>query len=397
MDSIKRFGFSNSDGVSVLSLGSFSEELELKLRHGFYEQVQQTIQLKKLRFDQDTAFLKIALERDRTQHLAEVQVTAPGVPEIVYQSKKYSVSDFEFMENGKLLLLLYPKRLEKGGLLAISETGKLSSTFEVREKPKELVCDFRGNAHVVCEKGVYGIHLLKEKIGVSTIEKSYFMKYVFPIIDTSDSKYYFSNFNKDYPAFDYLIYDQLDSSYQRIIEIKDDLMMELYRSEYKWVDVRTKLWARNQEIQTGIDKEIWVGANYFTRSLYYKELYAPMFHRNDSIFVFDYYRDYLYSFDTLGAKQDSVAIFHHYQPKKSGWKRMLVQDKDDGKVYAYFEKDGICSIREVSLKTGKLGKIIRLKHRYVDNLAVYGGQIYYIYRPFESAQKKYLYRVTIPR
>ena len=60
-------------------------------------------------------------------------------------------------------------------------------------------------------------------------------------------------------------------------------MMELYTSEYKWMDVRTKLWAKNKEIETGIAAEVWVGANYFTQSLYYEEAYAPMFHRNDSI------------------------------------------------------------------------------------------------------------------
>lgn len=36
-------------------------------------------------------------------------------------------------------------------------------------------------------------------------------------------------------------------------------MMELYRSEFKYVDVRTKLWAMDKEHETGIDKEIWVG------------------------------------------------------------------------------------------------------------------------------------------
>jgi hypothetical protein len=124
------------------------------------------------------------------------------------------------------------------------------------------------------------------------------MKYIFPVVDTVQSKLFFSNFNPNYPAFDYLAFDQLDSTYSKIMEIKDDLMMELYRAEYKWVDVRTKLWAANKEIETGIDKEIWVGANYFTNTVYYKELYAPMFRRNDSIYVFDYYKDLLLSTQT---------------------------------------------------------------------------------------------------
>jgi hypothetical protein len=173
-------------------------------------------------------------------------------------------------------------------------------------------------------------------------------------------------------------------------------MMELYRSEYKWVDVRTKLWAKEQEMKTGIDKEIWVGANYFTQSIYYKELYAPMFKKNDSIFVFDYYKDKLFTFNLKGEKVDSVAIFHHYEPKKTGWRRNLIQDKETGKIYAFFEKDGFCSLRLINTKTGLYDSNIVFEHKYIDKIAVSDGMAYYIYRPFESAQKKFLYETKLP-
>ena len=41
-------------------------------------------------------------------------------------------------------------------------------------------------------------------------------------------------------------------------------MMEFYRAEYKYVDVRTKLWAHQKQIETGIDKENGDGATVFT-------------------------------------------------------------------------------------------------------------------------------------
>lgn len=331
----------------------------------------------------------------KIQELESVDAFAPGVPSILFQSEKLSVADFELLPNAEILLLLYPKTLKKGSELAVFNGKEILTRFIVPEKPLELIHDFRNNPHVVCENGVFGIHRAENKLGISTIEKSYFMKYIFPIVDTSFSKYYFSNFNKNYPAFDYKMYDQLDSSYSSIIEIKDDLMMELYRSEYKWVDVRAKLWAKNLELETGIDKEVWIGANYFTQSIYYKELYAPMFKKGDSIFVFDYYKDKLFTFDITGIKIDSVDIFHHYNPKKSGWKKNLIQDKETGEIFAYFEKDGTCSLKSIDLKTGKFDKTIQFQHKYIDKIAVFGNMVYYIYRPFESLQKKFLYQVKI--
>lgn len=370
-------------------------EIDVEVQHGYYMPVKRQYKLQEFtRFDSHTD-VEILLD-PKVRDLKTVTVAAPGIPQVVYQSKTYSVADFEILPQGEVLLLLYPKTLKKGSELAVLSGEEIVSKFELPDRPVELVRDFRHNPHVVCETGVFGIHRSGEGVGISTLDKDYFLKYVMPIVDTSYSKLYFSNFNKFYPAFDYKIYDQLDSTYSSILEIKDDLMMELYRSEYKWVDVRTKLWAWEKEQETGIDKEIWIGANYFTQSVYYKELYAPMFKKNDSIYVFDYYKDKLFTFNLKGEKIDSVGIYHHYEPKKTGWRRNLLQDNETGEIYAFCEKDGICSLRPVDLKTGYLGKNIVFEHRYIDKIAVSGGMAYYIYRPYESAQKKFLYRAKLP-
>lgn len=387
-------GKTGKNGEFTLELND-AYEIEVEIRHGYFLDKKEHYNLQNIPNSGQRARIDCFLD-PKPRHLEMVNVTAPGVPQVVYQSKTFSVADFELLPQGEVLLLLYPKTLKKGSELAVLSGEEIVSKFELPEKPVELIRDFRKNPHVVCETGVYGIHRSPTDVGISSLDRQYFMKYVLPIVDTSYSRFYFSNFNKHYPAFDYKIYDQLDSSYSDILEIRDELMMELYRSEYKWVDVRTKLWAREKEAETGIDKEIWVGANYFTQSLYYKELYAPMFRRNDSIFVFDYYKDKLFTFDLTGRKIDSIAIFHHYEPKKTGWKRNLVQDQESGEIYAFCEKDGICSLRRVNLKTGLLETNIVFEHRYIDKIAVSGGMAYYIYRPYESAQKKFLYRAKLP-
>ncbi|MES2799488.1 MAG: hypothetical protein V4638_05695 [Bacteroidota bacterium] len=324
--------------------------------------------------------------------LKEVVVKAPGVPDTVFGSRKLNVADFEVQENGDVLLLTYPKQLKKGSEMVLHNGYETISTFTIPGVAKELVSDFRHNTHVVCEDNVYAIYTNEKKIGIATIEKDYFFKYLAPIVDTNQTKMYFSNFNPDFPAFEYFSYDQLDSSYRKICNIKDYLMMELYRSEYKWVDIRTKLWAKRKEIETGVDKEIWVGANYFTQSLYYKELYAPLFHRNDTLFVFDYYKDLLFSYDKYGDVLDSIPIFHHYKPKKTGWKAELIQDKANGQIYALYDRAGYSFIGKIDTKTGEIGTLMKLSFRFVEKIQIQDNFVYYIYRPFESPQKKFLYK-----
>ncbi|MFZ9029137.1 MAG: hypothetical protein ACO2Z9_08995 [Crocinitomicaceae bacterium] len=388
------FGTTNSKGFFTKRI-AVPTAVNVKIAHSQFLSDEQTKKLT-TRYAGDTIVINFKLEFIKSQNVDSIVVYAPGSPQVVFSSPKLHVEDYELFKNGEILLLTYQKRLKKGSELKMFNGDKITSSFQVPDRALDLVHDFRGNAHVVCENNVYGIHQLDGRVGLSTLDKSYFMTYLAPILDTNASKIYFSNFNKDYPAFEYFSFDRMDSVYKKIMKIEDELMMELYRSEYKWMDVRTKLWAKNKEIQTGIDAEIWVGANYFTQSIYYKEVYAPLFHRDDTIYVFDYYKDLLFTFDKDGEVIDSLGIYHHYNPRATGWKREVVQDSKTGEVYAVFDRAGYTYVGRIDLKTGEIPEQVRLEHRYIQKVSVSGNHVYYVYRPFESIQKKYLYRERLP-
>jgi outer membrane protein assembly factor BamB len=124
-------------------------------------------------------------------------------------------------------------------------------------------------------------------------------------------------------------------------------------------------------------------------------LYAPLFHKNDTIYVFDYYKDKLFAFDANGNAIDSIPIYHHYQPKSTGWKKNLIQDQKTGTIYAHFELDGYSYIGKINLLTGLIENKVKLAYKYVDKIAIYNNEVYFIYRPFESLQNKYLYKQVI--
>lgn len=368
--------------------------LMITAKHYLYEDFVQGFKIKNLK---DTTKFEIVLTPSGIQSIKEVIIKAPGIPDTVYGSDRLSVADFEIQKNGKILLLTYPKQLKRGGEIVLFDGGKELTTFPILEdKPEKLLKDFRGNTHVICENGIYTLIVKSNELNISAIDKEYFFKYIAPIVDTNRTKLFLNNFNPIYPAFDYFTFDKIDSSYRKLMHIEDDLMMELYKSEYKWMDVRTKLWAKNKEIETGIEAEVWVGANYFTQSIYYEEAYAPLFQRNDSLFVFDYANDRIMIFSILGNLIGKVPIYHHYNPRKIGWKKNLIQDKVTGAIYALFELNGISYLGMIDVKTGNIGNKVRLNFKYVDKIRVHNNFVYYIYRPFESLQKKYLYREQLP-
>lgn len=388
---IQQYAFTNKQGIAHLTVPD-TTTISFHFDHVAYEVLNEPEA--KVYRSRDTITMRLKLKWIR--ELNEVVIRPPGFPDTVFQSERLSVQDFEFLPDGKMVLLTYPKNFNRGTELLIYDGSRVTSEIPMKEKPLELIRDYRGNPHVVTEKTVCGIANINNQVELSPIDRAYFMSYIAPIVDTSVTHYFFSNYSEVYPAFEYFTYNFVDSVYKKIANIEDEFMMELYRSEYKWVDIRTKIWAKEKEHETGIDAEIWVGATYFTQSIYYKELYAPMFQRNDSVFVFDHYKNWMYRYNGSGELMDSVPIYYHLKAKENGWKKQLIQDQVTGQVYIVYELAGKTMLQRFDCATGKLGEMIPLYFRYAENVTVRDNFVYYIYRPFESIQKKFLYEEKLP-
>ena len=154
----------------------------------------------------------------------------------------------------------------------------------------------------------------------------HFYDFIYRVIDTVGSYYLYSNFNELYPAIKFYGLNTQDSSHQLIKEVKDDFMMELYRAQYKYVSGRDKLWAFRKEQETGVDKEIWIGAAVFTNDILYKPVYAPLLVYYDTLLIFDHYKDLLFCYDSEFNLLNSIAISYHKKVKKQKWSQPLIQD-----------------------------------------------------------------------
>jgi hypothetical protein len=317
-------------------------------------------------------------------------------PKKVFGSPDYSVADFELYDTNKLVLLTYEKNQKKGSVLRlVDSTSKVLDRYYIDEETIELKKDYRGNLHLITKNNVYWILINDGVFSIYREDKTFFYQYLAPVLDTINDFIYYSNYSDLFPAFNYIEYNKTDSVYKTLIAVIDEPMMEQYRSEFKFVDVRTQLWAHRKELETGIDKEIWVGASVFTNTLYYEPLYAPLFVQNDSVYIFDHYKNKLFKYTTDKGTVDSLRITYHIQSKKSGWEQPLIQDKISGKIYAMFMRGGYTYLSLIDLNTGQITKTFKLFYKYVEKIQIINNEIFYIYRPFESVQKKYIYKEKI--
>lgn len=381
---------SNYAGNSQIAWSDPLQLLVVSTVHPMYEPL--TYRYQAIRNSTDTIFIKLILKPIKSQSMNQVVVKAPGIPDTVFNSTEFHVADFEVTNNGDYLLLVYPKRSGHKNAILWYDGTKVKDSISVNGIGINLIKDYRDKIHVICQEEVYHVSMDFDSLRLFTIPKNYFLDYILPIVDTTTSKLFFSNFNAYYPAFDYFSLDHVDSSYRKIIHIEDPLMMELYRSEYKWVDVRTRLWAKQKEIETGVDAQIWVGANYFTQSIYYKVPFAPLFKIRDSMYVLDFQSDLLSVYNEFGESERTIPLLFHYHKDRTGWKRIILKDQATQSLYAVFEKDGITYLGNIDLHTGVIRSKHRIYHKYVEKIRIHNGYAYYIYRPFESIQKRFLYK-----
>lgn len=342
----------------------------------------------------DTLYIDVTLN---FYTLPAVEVSA--APDTVFGSKELSVSDFEFHGEDHFIMLAYEKKLDKGSkLLYVNQYRDVLSSYTIPDLAKELYSDFAGRHYVICEKRVYEINVRDDILSLFPIEHDFFEKQIRPWVDTSESAAYFSNHVWYYPEFDYYAYNTGDSAFKKLHTVIDKPLMELYRAQYKYVDGRDKLEAYRAQRATGVDKEIWIAIwSGFPKSIYYHSLYAPMFVQNDTILIFDHYSNKLFRYNSSHEAIDSIDITYHNGPDKKQWEELLIKDSGNQLIYAVYLKEGRYFLKELNTGSGEIKSVHRLTYKYPERLKIKDGYAYYIYRPYESAQKKFLYREKIAR
>jgi hypothetical protein len=207
-----------------------------------------------------------------------------------------------------------------------------------------------------------------------------------------------SNADPTYPELDHLAFDPRRDSTRRICSVVDTFMMDLFRSEYKYMKGPDKVVAMNLAAQLGVDKETVAGyMSGFSHNIWYRPMYAPLFVVGDTMLVFDNVRGRMRKFTRSFKAMGEVPLPYHAKTEGRYWSGRLIQDRATEQVYALFRKYGTTWLRAIDPVSGALGAPFRLANSYPDRVQVHAGKVYYIWRPYGSLQKRTIYRETLKR
>lgn len=336
-----------------------------------------------------------ALKAQEIVNLNLVSVSSARVVDTVFGTWKFSVADYEFVGD-QLLLLTFKKDMTEASIVLTDATQKVLSTFELPDEAKKLYKDYLGYTNVICTDHIYRITIKENHIHLGALPFQDYQNFIMPCIDTIGKDIYFSNFQKDYPEFTYYAYNGTSKTLNPFKTVCDKDLLEGYNMEYYFLKPKERLYAKRIADQYNVDfHRVAANMRGLTSSLFYTPLYAPLFVINDTICVFDHYNDAILKYDKKQQLLDSVHIDYNHPKNWKEWKHELIIDKVSNKVYALYEKGGYFYLKNIDLKTGKIKSSFKLTNQYVEKIKIKNGYVYYIYRPFESLQEKFVYKELI--
>lgn len=340
-------------------------------------------------------------------------------PNLVWGSEVWNVGDFCWDENGDLIILTYEeeerwkrqehakKTLLKGsqllrldkrtsrGIHAVNDV-RLFQTIHIPGTALGFYDQFPGEILVECLEGFYLLHHDTLQWDLISLPDSVMKRNIKPVVDTIRRKnFIISDFESSYPAFDYFIHDK--DQWHSFYHIQDEKEMELFRSEYKYLGPKEKVEAYQFELDHGVDKEVVAAyMRGFQHSHYHQPLYAPLVVMGDTIWVFDHIHHQVHSFSSKGESTRVHKIQYHLQKGAGKWIGKIWKDGVTQRIYTAYKKSGSISIYEIFPSEERFEFCIQLTHAYIEKIKIRGGDIYYIYKPFESTKNRYLYKEKIP-
>lgn len=336
--------------------------------------------------------------------LPVTEIRAPQ-PEVVFERKDLHVGDYLVNDDGLWVLVYGTRRLLHRQALAgqtVWQDARLHlldtqfvehASTRLPSSACLLVRDHAMRPVVKAERGAWLIDHEAGTIGIGWIADSTYQQAVIPWTDSLPGLLIGNTWSYSYPSFDHVMHDGATREQRTICTVTDEHWMAIFRSGYKYMSGRNKVLAMDLALEQGTDPEIVAGFMVgWDQDIRYRPPYAPLFVVRDTLCVFDHHLERIRRFDRDLTPIDEVPITYQ---RDADWDHIVVQDRKTEIVYSKFSKGSRTWLRPLEPSTGALGAATPLTHPWPKDVQVHDGYAYYVFRPYESLQKRTLYREQI--
>jgi len=356
--------------------------------------------------------LNIQLTPEVTQ-LSGVTVITDKI-DTIYRDSKYSVMDYELLDDG-ILLLIFKYTLSRAELLFKAYDGTEKAKLQILPgRPLRLFRDCIGNVHLFTKTRSFQIFIEGKVIKLLPgVDKDVFMNIMGDCLFKAGGHLYFQKYGFQNLVSNYYSADTISKKWKLFRTISDrDKMAFLernggYNPEMDKMnlsaipgDLNGSMWRAYRDIEV---------QNRFNKMAYLSPVYAPLQRLGDSLCIFNHPDSVMEFYDLsdkllfttpikyhITKKQDPLRTFASAWAKKVKWDKKVIIDEPKRKLYTLFiRSNGQMELREISIETGETSLALKIPFPYVEKIKVRDGYVYFIYKGWPEQEKKKLFRQRI--
>ncbi|MBI5219508.1 MAG: carboxypeptidase-like regulatory domain-containing protein [Bacteroidia bacterium] len=358
--------YSDKNGKFKIFFNQFP--VEINFSHLAYEI--QTITFREIRKE-----IKVYMTVKNTE-LPPVTVSADKVINLVAK-KLLAVNDYEFMGKNILMLVYNYNYLKDKNpwLVLMNKDGDTLCSTPIGSDGK-FYKDCMGNLHLVTDREAYQVFYDSTRFHlIYPAPKEEFFKGLEPCIANIENYYYLKNYSFRNQVLTYYKANISDTSYEKMRVIADDAGMRMLVS-------RDRFFAMGTNPPTEADIR-------FEEMCFFDPVYAPMYKVDGQLVIFNFVDSKLEFYSETGTLEKDVRIDFH---KSLHWEEAMFIDEVCKRAYTLYVKDGISSLCEISLQTGKPGRQVKIpKFKFINKIKVCNNRVYFLYRKTTSDDLMALY------
>lgn len=293
----------------------------------------------------------------------------------IIEDKDLYVIDYELF--GDSIMLVAHKPGVESKLFIMNRFGDTITYKGLNETSEKLYTDCLDNIHLVTEKHAYqlfcdsaGIHLLY-KVSVDKFNET-----IFQCHEELNGKYFFSeSYVRDQIKVYYYKTDSSEAVKLNVIVDEQALRMLGDRQRFAAMGTYSEFDARFEEL------------------FIYDPIFAPIKKIGDAIYIFNFVDSKIEKYNEDGIIEIEIPISFH---KNRHWKEQLYIDEVKQKVYTVFRRNGISTLHQIDLNTGKIVRQIEIpQFPFVEKIQIRDDVLYFMYKNVSKNMRKMLYVMNL--
>lgn len=310
--------------------------------------------------------------------LPEVGVSAVRSAEVIYTTS-HSVVDYELQE-GLPLLFVYKNSLSGYWLVALGANDEVLGELQLRRMhPEALVKSCLGGVYLLLPNGAYYVDVLDGKpVLEEQLSLQQYNQLILPCVAANDTYFYLRRWSFQNQLLTYEAVPRKGGAHLPIKIVADEAQIDRLRYEQMFRSIQIEN-AKEMKVSENRIMHMTQEESNFTRRIFYDPVQADLFAQGQRLCLFDHTNHYLEWLGMEGASLTRIPIQYHLDRK---WKPGIISDAVAGRFYTLQEQGKQTLVLEINTQDGSTSERLVLDKPFVQNLQVFNGQTYFLYKDF---------------